>query len=92
VLKNPDYSLWQDGYFEQAATAVAGPWLGAWVVAAAAVSNVGLFEAEMRSVAKPLLSVKSFDSYCKTLRQLLQELRYTALTLQCCVRTLCPCL
>jgi hypothetical protein len=47
------------GFTHTAATAVAGPWLGAWVVAAAAVSNVGLFEAEMRSVSfeKPLLSV-----------------------------------
>jgi amino acid transporter len=48
VEKNPDYSQWEDGYFAVAAQKIAGPWLGVWVVAAAAVSNVGLFEAEMR--------------------------------------------
>ncbi|CAN0458135.1 unnamed protein product, partial [Discosporangium mesarthrocarpum] len=42
-------SLWEDGYFEEVAAAIAGRWLGVWVVAAAAVSNIGLFEAEMSS-------------------------------------------
>lgn len=49
VIANPDYSEWDDGYFEEAATLIGGPWLGAWVLVAAAVSNIGLFEAEMSS-------------------------------------------
>ncbi|KAG5178672.1 amino acid permease-domain-containing protein [Tribonema minus] len=57
VSANPDYALWEDGYFEAAATAVGGPWLGLWVVIAAAVSNVGLFEAEMSSDSMQLMGM-----------------------------------
>lgn len=53
------WSLWQDGYFATVAEAVAGRWLGVWVVLAAAVANVGLFEAEMSSDALQVMGMVS---------------------------------
>jgi amino acid transporter len=49
----PDQEAWVAGYFTTVSTAIAGPWLGMWLVFAAAVSNIALFEAEL-----------SGDSYC----------------------------
>lgn len=40
---------WKDGSFTLIAANVAGPWLGFWMMAASAVTNIGLFEAEMSS-------------------------------------------
>jgi amino acid transporter len=42
---------WVDGYLATAASNVIGPWLGAWTVFAAGISNIGLFQAEMSSDA-----------------------------------------
>jgi amino acid transporter len=42
---------WVDGYLATVATNVAGPFLGAWTVFAAGISNVALFQAEMSSDA-----------------------------------------
>ena len=38
---------WQDGYLARVAEDIAGPWLGAWTVFAAAISNIALFLAEL---------------------------------------------
>lgn len=38
---------WEDGYLARVAEDIAGPWLGAWTVFAAAISNIALFLAEM---------------------------------------------
>eukprot|EP00241_Pyramimonas_parkeae_P002912 CAMPEP_0114259038 /NCGR_PEP_ID=MMETSP0058-20121206/19665_1 /TAXON_ID=36894 /ORGANISM="Pyramimonas parkeae, CCMP726" /LENGTH=518 /DNA_ID=CAMNT_0001374029 /DNA_START=233 /DNA_END=1789 /DNA_ORIENTATION=- len=46
-----DRSRWKEGYLEHLAFRVGGPVLGWWVVAAAAISNIGQFEAEMSSDA-----------------------------------------
>ncbi|CAM9624730.1 unnamed protein product [Laminaria digitata] len=51
------WSLWVDGYFADVATAIAGRWLGVWIVLAAAVANIGLFEAEMTSDAFQLMGM-----------------------------------
>lgn len=48
---------WVDGYFAQVGTSIGGRWLGWWITAAAAVSNVGLFEAEMSSDSFQLLGM-----------------------------------
>ncbi|KAK9801360.1 hypothetical protein WJX73_010869 [Symbiochloris irregularis] len=48
---------WQLGYFAHIAQMVGGKWLGWWVVAAAAVSQIGQFEAEMSSDAFQLLGM-----------------------------------
>eukprot|EP00854_Cymbomonas_tetramitiformis_P002478 gene2478-3218_t len=40
---------WVDGYLQTLARRVGGEWLGYWVLVSAAMSNVGLFEAEMSS-------------------------------------------
>eukprot|EP00662_Eupelagonemidae_sp_cell21_P049216 gene49216-20533_t len=32
---------WRDGYFAEVATQIGGGWLQGWIVAAAAVSNIG---------------------------------------------------
>lgn len=53
------WSLWVDGYFAQVAEAVAGRWLGVWVVLAAAAANIGLFEAEMTSDALQVMGMVS---------------------------------
>ena len=45
--RSRDWSAWHDGHFAEVAAWVGGDWLGWWVVGAAAVSNIGLFEAEM---------------------------------------------
>jgi amino acid transporter len=42
-------SEWKLGYFAAVAQQVGGSWLAWWIVAAAAVSQVGQFEAEMSS-------------------------------------------
>eukprot|EP00752_Nemacystus_decipiens_P005119 g4644.t1 len=51
------WSLWVDGYFAQVAEAIAGRWLGVWVVLAAAAANIGLFEAEMTSDALQVMGM-----------------------------------
>jgi len=40
-------SDWDDGYFSVVGAAIGGPWLGAWITCAAALSTWGQFEAEM---------------------------------------------
>lgn len=44
-------SEWEDGYFAQVGMLIGGSWLKLWIQAAAAMSNLGLFEAEMTSDA-----------------------------------------
>ncbi len=43
--------MYVSGYFVHLATVIVGPWLGYWMLAAAAVTNIGQFEAEMSSDA-----------------------------------------
>ena len=44
---NAPSEAWEDGYLARVAENIAGPWLGAWTVFAAAISNIALFLAEM---------------------------------------------
>ncbi|KAK7308103.1 hypothetical protein VNO77_41699 [Canavalia gladiata] len=44
-------SEWTDGYFAQVGMLIGGFWLKLWIQAAAAMSNLGLFQAEMSSDA-----------------------------------------
>ncbi|PNY18142.1 putative polyamine transporter [Trifolium pratense] len=48
---------WADGYFAQVGMLIGGFWLKLWIQAAAAMSNLGLFEAEMSSDAFQLLGM-----------------------------------
>ncbi|KAJ6841955.1 uncharacterized protein M6B38_303830 [Iris pallida] len=48
---------WTDGFFAEVGAGIGGAWLGWWIRAAAAVSNVGLFEAEMSSDSFQLLGM-----------------------------------
>lgn len=48
---NAPYTEWRDGYFVHLASEICGPWLGVWMLFAAAVTNIGMFEAEMSSDA-----------------------------------------
>lgn len=50
-------SAWDDGYFADVAMAIGGVWLKWWIEIAAALSNMGLFEAEMSSDAFQLLGM-----------------------------------
>lgn len=43
------YSEWTDGYFIDLGRQIAGPWLSYWLMFASALSNIGMFEAEMSS-------------------------------------------
>ncbi|XP_070018933.1 probable polyamine transporter At3g19553 [Nicotiana sylvestris] len=52
-----DPSEWSDGYFAEAGMLIGGVWLKWWIQAAAAMSNMGLFEAEMSSDAFQLLGM-----------------------------------
>ncbi|KAJ7538820.1 hypothetical protein O6H91_11G064100 [Diphasiastrum complanatum] len=52
-----DLAAWNDGYFADVAMAIGGPLLKWWVAVAAALSNAGLFEAEMSSDSFQLLGM-----------------------------------
>ena len=52
-----DQADWNAGYFTTAAIDIAGPWLGAWLIFAAAVSNIALFEAELSGDAYQLMGM-----------------------------------
>ncbi|EPS65620.1 hypothetical protein M569_09154, partial [Genlisea aurea] len=52
-----DPGEWSDGYFAQVGMLIGGAWLKWWIQAAAAMSNVGLFQAEMSSDAYQLLGM-----------------------------------
>ena len=50
-ISSAPYTEWRDGYFIRLSFDCMGPWLGYWMMAAAAVTNIGMFEAEMSSDA-----------------------------------------
>lgn len=52
-----EQSNWEDGYFAEVAMVIGGAWLKWWIQAAAALSNMGLFEAEMSSDSFQLLGM-----------------------------------
>lgn len=56
ALNSPP-SEWSDGYFAEVGMLIGGFWLKWWIQAAAAMSNLGLFEAEMSSDAFQLLGM-----------------------------------
>jgi amino acid transporter len=52
-----DRELWSDGYFSDIAMMLGGVWLRTWVQAASALSNMGMFVAEMSSDSFQLLGM-----------------------------------
>ncbi|ESQ40475.1 hypothetical protein EUTSA_v10013376mg [Eutrema salsugineum] len=52
-----DQKLWTDGYFADIGKVIGGAWLGWWIQAAAATSNMGMFLAEMSSDSFQLLGM-----------------------------------
>ncbi|KAH7575384.1 hypothetical protein ACOSQ2_005352 [Xanthoceras sorbifolium] len=56
ALDSPS-SEWTDGYFAEVGMLIGGFWLKWWIQAAAAMSNLGLFEAEMSGDAFQLLGM-----------------------------------
>ena len=52
-----NHELWSDGYFSEVAKAIEGVWLRCWVQAASALSNMGMFVAEMSSDSFQLLGM-----------------------------------
>jgi amino acid transporter len=48
---------WTDGFLAHVAGEVGGPWLGAWTVFAAAISNIALFQAELSADAFQLMGM-----------------------------------
>ena len=48
---------WVDGYFATVMSDMVGTWLGKWMVFAAALSNIGLFQAELSSDACVLMGM-----------------------------------
>ncbi|CAN1141407.1 Probable polyamine transporter At3g19553 [Linum perenne] len=54
---NTPWSHWSDGYFADVGFLIGGAWLRWWIQAAAAMSNMGLFEAEMSADAFQLLGM-----------------------------------
>ncbi|XP_057786658.1 probable polyamine transporter At1g31830 [Salvia miltiorrhiza] len=49
--------LWSDGYFSDVAKIIGGAWLSWWIQGAAAVSNMGMFVAEMSGDSFQLLGM-----------------------------------
>ncbi|KAJ0011323.1 hypothetical protein Pint_33109 [Pistacia integerrima] len=56
ALSTPS-SEWSDGYFAEVGMLIGGFWLKWWIQAASAMSNLGLFEAEMSGDAFQLLGM-----------------------------------
>ncbi|KAG9148147.1 hypothetical protein Leryth_014073 [Lithospermum erythrorhizon] len=52
-----DRDLWSDGYFSEIAKILGGVWLMTWIQGASAVSNMGMFLAEMSSDSFQLLGM-----------------------------------
>lgn len=52
-----DQERWTDGYFAEIGKVIGGGWLGWWIRAAAAASNMGMFLAEMSSDSFQLLGM-----------------------------------
>ncbi|KAA8546132.1 hypothetical protein F0562_020974 [Nyssa sinensis] len=52
-----DRELWSDGYFSDIAKILGGVWLRSWVQGASALSNMGMFVAEMSSDSFQLLGM-----------------------------------
>jgi amino acid transporter len=48
---------WVDGYLARVTGEVVGPWLGAWTVFAAGISNIALFQAELSADAFQLMGM-----------------------------------
>mmetsp|Transcript_30359 Transcript_30359/g.71601 ORF Transcript_30359/g.71601 Transcript_30359/m.71601 type:complete len:414 (+) Transcript_30359:1044-2285(+) len=48
---------WTDGYLAVVNAEVAGPWLGAWTIFAAGISNIALFQAELTADAYQLMGM-----------------------------------
>jgi len=48
---------WVDGYLATVVTEAVGPWLGTWLVLAAAMSNLGMFQAELSSDAYMIMGM-----------------------------------
>uniref|UniRef100_A0A7S2Y342 Amino acid permease/ SLC12A domain-containing protein n=1 Tax=Entomoneis paludosa TaxID=265537 RepID=A0A7S2Y342_9STRA len=54
---NAKQSDWVDGYFSVIAEEIAGRWLAGWLVFAAGISNIALFQAELSSDAFQLMGM-----------------------------------
>ena len=52
-----DRQDWTDGFLATVSTDIGGPWLGAWTVFAAAISNIALFQAELSADAFQLMGM-----------------------------------
>ena len=50
-------SEWVDGYLASITSEIAGPWLGAWTVFAAGISNIALFQCELSADAFQLMGM-----------------------------------
>jgi amino acid transporter len=48
---------WVDGYLARVCSEIVGPWLGAWTVFAAGISNIALFQAELSADAFQLMGM-----------------------------------
>jgi amino acid transporter len=48
---------WEDGYLARVCSEIVGPWLGAWTVFAAGISNIALFQAELSADAFQLMGM-----------------------------------
>ena len=48
---------WEDGYMAVVNAELVGPWLGAWTVMAAGISNIALFQAELSADAFQLMGM-----------------------------------
>ncbi|KAF0887695.1 hypothetical protein E2562_002389 [Oryza meyeriana var. granulata] len=57
ALPSETAAEWTDGFFSEVGDRIGGPWLRVWIQAAAAMSNMGLFEAEMSSDSFQLLGM-----------------------------------
>jgi amino acid transporter len=62
TLGATDYSQaeWVDGRLGTVAVDIGGKWLGAWMIFAAGISNVALFEAEMSSDAFKIMGMGKY--------------------------------
>ena len=56
---------WEDGYLAVVNAELVGPWLGAWTVMAAGISNIALFQAELSADAYQLMGMADRGTFLK---------------------------
>ncbi|CAF1932607.1 unnamed protein product [Brassica napus] len=87
ALSESSSGEWSDGYFAEVGMLIGGVWLKGWIQAAAAMSNLGLFEAEMSSDAFQLLGMSEIGMLPAFFAQRLSKYGTPTISILCSATT-----